>query len=535
MRGEGQAAGRKSRAWLLIASAAGIAGFLALLALAAYEIRRTHSPAGPGWRRDRLTRRAVPLPLGIGWRNDGTAIYPDARPPLHWSATENVLWRIPLPSRSNATPVLWKDRLFLTAEPDLVIAVRASDGATLWEHHVPALEGLPPEKRALAEKLLADAEGLDRKLPAAMAELAGLKRDARKDNPPPGIHEHIAALQQSIASMEARVTAAAPYAGTPDASYIGDAAQTPVTDGQWVYVAFGSSAAAAFDLEGKRKWLVTLPHPAPDLDKGERRGIGPSPILAADRLIVSMIRLFGLNPETGQIIWSRGTYPDWGTTARATLGATDVIITSDGDFVRAEDGEVLFQVTTPVQFTGPILTGKHVIFAGQPRSHGVFDLVAGTTGPQAGSASSGHSFMMFEGDFSDDDAQPFVLVPKWVDGYGPPELRGTPVVSDNRIFAVDTDGLLMIVSVETGEMLLKRKLKARGSIVPNLVIAGGTLFVFTEGGEALLLKTEPPFAEVAYNELENDDMMRASPVFDGDRIYVRTYKYLYCLSASGRP
>ena len=41
-----------------------------------------------------------------GWRADGTGHYPGAEPVLNWSASENVLWKTPLPNWGNCMPVL---------------------------------------------------------------------------------------------------------------------------------------------------------------------------------------------------------------------------------------------------------------------------------------------------------------------------------------------------------------------------------------------------------------------------------------------
>src|SRR5262249_9455301 len=34
--------------------------------------------------------------------------------PTKWSATENVKWKVALPHPGNSTPIVWKDRVFLT-------------------------------------------------------------------------------------------------------------------------------------------------------------------------------------------------------------------------------------------------------------------------------------------------------------------------------------------------------------------------------------------------------------------------------------
>jgi outer membrane protein assembly factor BamB len=63
--------------------------------------------------------------------------YPDT-----WSATQNVVWKKPVPGRGNSSPIVWNDRIFLTTAYDggrrlSVLAFRRSDGSLLWETFAP--------------------------------------------------------------------------------------------------------------------------------------------------------------------------------------------------------------------------------------------------------------------------------------------------------------------------------------------------------------------------------------------------------------
>src|SRR5437870_3555947 len=66
-----------------------------------------------------------------GWRGDGGGQYPAARPALRWSATENVAWRAEVGAGASP-PLLVGSRVFVTAEPDLLICVDAQSGRELW-------------------------------------------------------------------------------------------------------------------------------------------------------------------------------------------------------------------------------------------------------------------------------------------------------------------------------------------------------------------------------------------------------------------
>jgi outer membrane protein assembly factor BamB len=59
-----------------------------------------------------------------------------------WSATENIAWKVAVPGAGNSSPIVWRDRVFLTTASDggrrlSVLAFRRADGARLWETFAP--------------------------------------------------------------------------------------------------------------------------------------------------------------------------------------------------------------------------------------------------------------------------------------------------------------------------------------------------------------------------------------------------------------
>lgn len=111
---------------------------------------------------DRLARRmAIGLPVAalallaasapapaevLGWRMDGDGRYPDTDPPLSWSTTESVVWKTPLASFSNASPVLLEGKglVVVLDEPDGIVAVRAKDGSIAWRASTGDVAGSRP-------------------------------------------------------------------------------------------------------------------------------------------------------------------------------------------------------------------------------------------------------------------------------------------------------------------------------------------------------------------------------------------------------
>lgn len=49
------------------------------------------------------------------WRGPlGTGVGPAADPPSRWSESENLRWKVAIPGRGHASPVVWGDRIYLT-------------------------------------------------------------------------------------------------------------------------------------------------------------------------------------------------------------------------------------------------------------------------------------------------------------------------------------------------------------------------------------------------------------------------------------
>jgi outer membrane protein assembly factor BamB len=81
---------------------------------------------------------APPVDCWPGFRGDGSGVSAASGLPLTWSPTENVAWRADLPGYGQSSPVVWKDRVYVTAvegkekETCLVVALDAATGKRVW-------------------------------------------------------------------------------------------------------------------------------------------------------------------------------------------------------------------------------------------------------------------------------------------------------------------------------------------------------------------------------------------------------------------
>src|SRR5262245_40047465 len=81
------------------------------------------------------------------WRGPvNTGVSTTANPPTEWSETKNVRWKVELPGRGSASPVVWGNQVYvLTAVPAdpaagaqgmhrfLVMALNRKDGKVVWQ------------------------------------------------------------------------------------------------------------------------------------------------------------------------------------------------------------------------------------------------------------------------------------------------------------------------------------------------------------------------------------------------------------------
>lgn len=86
---------------------------------------------------NRITVAATDWPWWRGPDRNGVAAA-DQHPPMKWSATENVLWKSPVPGRGHGSPIVVGDQVFLAAaDPDKevqsVLCFDKKSGKQLWE------------------------------------------------------------------------------------------------------------------------------------------------------------------------------------------------------------------------------------------------------------------------------------------------------------------------------------------------------------------------------------------------------------------
>lgn len=200
-------------------------------------------------------------------------------PPVTWSATENVVWKTPLPGPGASSPVVFGDRVYVTCYTGFFVPGESGG----------SLDDL--QRRLLALDLRRGEILWDRAVPAKLPEETEIR-------------DH------------------------------GYAASTPAVDADRVYVFFGKSGVCAFDHAGELQWQQSV---------GEGThgwGSASSPVLFEDLVIVNASvesqSLVALDRESGAEQWRAGEIVEaWNTPILlAADRRTELVLASLG-WVRA--------------------------------------------------------------------------------------------------------------------------------------------------------------------------------------------------------
>lgn len=295
-------------------------------------------------------------------------------------------------------------------------------------------------------------------------------------------------------------------AGKPVKSQAGNTAATPASDGTRVWAAFASGIVACYDQGGKRQWIRHFALPQ-ELEFAR----SASPVLAGERLLVTLNHLFALDARTGRLLWRAEEVKEtYGTPALARIGGVEAAITPGGYAVRLSDGKVLASGLAELKYATPLVRGDTVYIVG-------YNSKAVLLAPEAGGDKLAAKELWtaeLEGDFF-----------------------SSPVYHDGLLYTVNDAGVLYALEAATGKAVVEKELdipNASGRpgilpahIYPSIVLAGGHLFVFNDVGTSLVLSPGREPRVVGRNSLPEG--APGTPAFAGKRIFIRGGEHLYCI------
>jgi outer membrane protein assembly factor BamB len=406
-------------------------------------------------------------------------VAPDAKPPVEWSSTKNIRWKTALPGKGHSSPVLSENYVYVTA----AIPV----GPKLPPH----MSGRPGEHDNLP---------IDSKFQFVV--IAVDRRDG-------------AIAWTRVVREEVPLEAGHQTGSLASAS--------PVTDGEFVFAHFGGQGLYCLNMKGEVVWERNFG----PLHTKHGHGHGSSPTLFGDSLIVNWDSEEGsflvvLDKRTGKNRWRRERQEDTSWSSPIVIEhkgsdgmARPQIVVAGTNRVRGFDldsGRILWEcaglssnvVATPVYANGMLYVGssyeKRILLA-----------------------------IKLEGAQGDLTNTQHVV---WT------RIRGTPYVpsmllyEDALYFLSHYQNVLTRVHGPTGnDQPGALRLDGLGNIYASPVAANGHVYVTDLSGTTAVLSHEPTPKTVAVNRL--GESVSASAAIEGDEIFLRGEKHLFCIGATG--
>jgi outer membrane protein assembly factor BamB len=430
-----------------------------------------------------LLLASTSLTAPVGWRTDGTGRYPGATPPTEWDEKKNVLWKTKLPGRSQGSPVLVGEHLFVACDPAELLCFNAANGEIVWRHANGLEELYGPEK---AKEITAEYARLkDRR--------RNLERDHGKAKGDVDRQKEIRQQLDAVAREYRELQKQSPQPPSYADGETSNSAATPASDGKHVYAVFGNGIVCAYTAGGERLWIRHLETPTIGF------GHSSSPALAGDKVIVHLNDLFALDAATGEIAWRVRLDARHASPVVTLVGEVPVVVSPAGAVVRVSDGKVLLK-------TGALSSSE----CSPVLSEGVLYAVPG-------------------------EARAVRLVPVGGDAVKLEKLwerrlsggrrTPSPVLYDGLLYGVNTDGILDVLEASTGEPVYRQRLEI-GSLYSSITEAGGYLYLSGTKGTTIVLAPGREYREVARNKMEG---FGSSPVFSGQRMFVHSRQHLYCI------
>lgn len=406
------------------------------------------------------------------WRGPlGTGAAPNADPPVEWSESKNIRWKVELPGKGHSTPIIWEDQIFLTTA-------------------VPYGEMLPP-----------------------------------KHSTAPGTHDGVPVTQKQdfkVLAVDRRngkiawqtsVLKKLPHEG---GHYTGSlASNSAVTDGEHVYAFFGSHGLYCLDLKGQIKWQKQFG----EMQTKHGHGESASPVLFQDRLFINWDHdgpcfVAAFDKRSGQQLWKidRDEETSWSSPIMVDHNGQPQLIVAGTNRVRAyapQTGKIIWEcgglssniVATPVSAEGMLF---------------------------AGSSYEKRAFLAIRLDHAHGDITQTDRV-AWTRSRGTPYVPSPLLYGNSLYFLTHYQGILSRVDAVTGaDNPGPIRLGGIGNIYASPVAGGGRVYVTDLDGNAIVISDDDRPAILALNKL--DDEFSASAAIVGRELFLRGKRFLYCIA-----
>lgn len=408
----------------------------------------------------------------LQWRGPlATGAAVKGNPPITFSETKNLKWKIPIPGKGHATPLVWGDKIIVQT-------------------------AVPTNKKGEVEKK-EQSEG-ERRMSGNTTEF---------------IHEFKVILvnrETGKIEWETTVTKELPKESTHE---LGSwASNSQCTDGEFIYAYFGSRGIYCLDFNGKIIWQKDFGQ----MEKVMNFGEGSSPYLYKDKLFIQWDHegdsfLFALDKKTGEEKWkaAREEGTSWATPLVIEVNGKAQVITAATNMVRSYDcdnGEIIWTSTglTRNVIPNPVY------------DDGILYVMSGFRG----NALQAIDLAKAKGDITGTAA----IV--WTYNQDTP-YTPNPVLMDGKLYFLRANnGVLTCLNAKTGEIYYsKEKLEGISTLFSSPTGVADRLYIVADK-ICLVVKAGEKFEILSSNEL--NDNFHASPVIVGNQLILRGFASLYC-------
>jgi outer membrane protein assembly factor BamB len=310
------------------------------------------------------------------------------------------------------------------------------------------------------------------------------------------------------------------------------AGATPATDGERVYVYFGSYGLVCYDLDGNQQWEKRLPLPQ------NPYGAVASPIVVGELLVFNHqgkdSYLLGVNRRDGRTVWKtdRSLFQyGWSTPVHWRHDGIDEIVVLGGDFkpnqrlmaYNLADGTERWWVggLPPCGKSTPVI-GDGLLFLAAPDI--ILEPAAERRNPDRAEqiyANNAARVMAVRPGSQGEVSQTDIV---WSERRGVPGVP-SPLYYKGRLYTFQNGGIVFCRVANTGALVYSGRLGALGYYYSSPVAADNKVYIATADGVVVVLDAGEELKILARNKL--DGGILATPALVDGKIYLRTESHLY--------
>ena len=306
------------------------------------------------------------------------------------------------------------------------------------------------------------------------------------------------------------------WTGEPEPTHDmnGWASATCTTDGQRVIAFFGKGGLHCFSVDGKHLW-------SRDLGRFEGPwGTAASPLIVGNMVVQNCDSdadafLISVDMETGEDVWKtpRPNHRGWSTPVlvRTSTGRVELVVNGHTGVTAydPESGKQLWVCRCSRGRGSPTVTP----------ADGYLYVLNGLSGGGAYCVEAGG-----DGDVTESRR-------RWLARRGGRDLSSPIVIGSTMLAMGLRSSILTAYDVRDGTQLWVKRVGGQVSASP--VAFGGRAFFINEAGKILVIDPQSDEKLVATNEIGAlpDELFRASITPCRDQLFIRSDRYLYCISS----